>query len=177
MGLNRIKIRLMTKTAALLALIFCTGCQSSRPDNPEPTVLFAGLSFSLPAQPQAIAMPNGRGDFLVFKYSNQRGKDYLAFSQEAVIDNSCSSEAFFQAVVNPTEHSLCNTQAVRVFTQQFADQYSAEFWPSAKHNAYYFLSNDQRRFVFIPLAADQLLKIDSDFFSKQQLRGLVGHGD
>ena len=177
MGLNRIKIGLMAKTAALLALICCTGCQPSRPDHPEPTVLFAGLSFSLPAQPKVIAMPNGRGDFLVFKYSNQRGKDYLAFSQETVLDNSCSSEAFFQAVVNPTAHSLCNAQAVRVFTQQFADQYSAEFWPSAKHNAYYFQSNDQRRFVFIPLAAEKKIKIDSDFFSKQQLRDLVGHSD
>lgn len=161
----------------VLGLVLSTGCQPLRPDHPEPRVLFAGLSFSLPAQPKVIAMPNGRGDFLVFKYSNQRGKDYLAFSQEAVLDNSCSSEAFFQAVVNPTVHSLCNAQAVRVFTQQFADQYPAELWPSAKHSAYYFQTNDQRRFVFIPLAADQLLKIDSDFFSKQQLRDLVGHSD
>lgn len=161
----------------VLGLVLSTGCQPLRPDHPEPRVLFAGLSFSLPAQPKVIAMPNGRGDFLMFKYSNQRGKDYLAFSQEAVLDNSCSSEAFFQAVVNPAAHSLCNAQAVRVFTQQFADQYPAELWPSAKHNAYYFQSNDQRRFVFIPLAADQLLKIDSDFFSKQQLRDLVGYSD
>ena len=161
----------------VLGLVLSTDCQPLRPDHPEPTVLFAGLSFSLPAQPKVIAMPNGRGDFLVFKYSNQRGKDYLAFSQETVLDNSCSSEAFFQAVVNPTAHSLCNAQAIRVFTQQFADQYSAELWSSAKHNAYYFQSNDQRRFVFIALAADQLLKIDSDFFSKQQLRDLVGHSD
>ena len=177
MGLNRIKIGLMAKTAALLALICCTGCQPSRPDHPEPRVLFAGLSFSLPAQPKVIAMPNGRGDFLVFKYSNQRGKDYLAFSQEAVIDKSCSSEAFFQAVVNPAANTLCNSHAVTAFTQQFADQYPAELWPSAKHSAYYFQTNDQRQFVFIPLAADQLLKIDSDFFSKQQLRDLVGHSD
>lgn len=161
----------------VLGLVLSTGCQPLRPDHPEPRVLFAGLSFSLPAQPKVIAMPNGRGDFLMFKYSNQRGKDYLAFSQEAVLDNSCSSEAFFQAVVNPAAHSLCNAQAVRVFTQQFADQYPAELWPGAKQNAYYFQSNDQRRFVFIPLAADQLLKIDSDFFSKQQLRDLVGHSD
>ena len=161
----------------VLGLVLSTDCQPLRPDHPEPTVLFAGLSFSLPAQPKVIAMPNGRGDFLVFKYSNQRGKDYLAFSQEAVLDNSCSSEAFFQAVVNPAAHSLCNAQAVRVFTQQFADQYPAELWPSAKHNAYYFQSNDQRWFVFIPLAADKLLKIDSDFFSKQQLRDLVGYSD
>src|SRR5690554_1574461 len=161
----------------VLGLVLSTGCQPLRPDHPEPRVLFAGLSFSLPAQPKVIAMPNGRGDFLVFKYSNQHGKDYLAFSQETVLDNSCSSEAFFQAVVNPTAYSLCNAQAVRVFTQQFADQYPAELWPSAKRNAYYFQSNDQRRFVFIPLAADQLLKIDSDFFSKQQMRDLVGHSD
>lgn len=161
----------------VLGLVLSTGCQPLRPDHPEPTVLFAGLSFSLPAQPKVIAMPNGRGDFLVFKYSNQRGKDYLAFSQEAVLDNSCSSEAFFQAVVNPAAHSLCNSHAVTAFTQQFADQYPAELWPSAKHNAYYFQTNDQRQFVFIPLAADQLLKIDSDFFSKQQLRDLVGRSD
>lgn len=161
----------------LLSLTLGTGCQSSHLDNPEPTVLFAGLSFSLPAQPKVIAMPDERGDFLVFKYSNQRGKGYLAFSQEAVIDNSCSSEAFFQAVVNPAANILCDSHAVTVFTQQFADQYPAEFWPSVEHNAYYFQSNDQRRFVFIPLAADKLLKIDSDFFSKQQLRDLVGHSD
>ena len=55
--------------------------------------------------------------------------------------------------------------------------FRSELWPSAKHNAYYFQTNDQRQFVSIPLAADQLLKIDSDFFSKQQLRDLVGYSD
>ena len=159
----------------VLGLVLSTGCQPLRPDHPEPRVLFAGLSFSLPAQPKVIAMPNGRGDFLIFKYSNQPSQDYLAFSLEAAIDESCSSEEFFQAVVNPDPNTLCNSHAVTAFTQQFADQYPAELWPSAKHSAYYFQTNDQRQFVFIPLAADKLLKIDSDFFSKQQLRGLVGN--
>jgi len=161
----------------LLGLIFSTGCQSPHINHPEPTVLFAGLSFSLPAQPKVIAMPNGRESFLLFKYSDQPSRDYVAFSLEAAIGESCSSEEFFQAAVNPDQNTLCNSHAVTAFTQQFADQYPAELWPSAKHSAYYFQSNDQRRFVFIPLAADQLLKIDSDFFSKQQLRDLVGNGD
>lgn len=161
----------------LLGLIFSTGCQPSRPDHPEPRVLFAGLSFSLPAQPKVIAMPNGRENFLLFKYSDQPSRGYVAFSQEAAIDESCSSEEFFQAAVNPDQNTLCNSHAVTAFTQQFADQYPAELWPSAKHSAYYFQTNDQRQFVFIPLAADKLLKIDSDFFSKQQLRDLVGHSD
>lgn len=158
----------------LLGLIFSTGCQSPHINNPEPTVLFAGLSFILPAQPKVIAMPNGRGSFLLFKYSDQPSRDYVAFSLEAAIDESCSSEEFFQAVVNPDQNTLCNSHAVTAFTQQFTDQYPAELWPSAKHNAYYFQTNDQRQFVFIPLAVDKLLKIDSDFFSKQQLRGVLG---
>ena len=83
----------------LLSLTLSVGCQSSRIDNPKPTVLFAGLSFSLPVQPKEIAMPNGRGDFLVFKYSNRLGKDYLAFSQEAVIDKSCSSCVIWSGIV------------------------------------------------------------------------------
>lgn len=161
----------------LLGLIFSTGCQSPHMNNPEPMVLFAGLSFSLPAQPKVIAMPNGRESFLLFKYSDQPSRDYVAFSLEAAIDESCSSEEFFQAAVNPDQNTLCDPHAIMVFTQQFADQYPAELWPSAKHSAYYFQTNDQRQFVFIPLAADQLLKIDSDFFSKQQLRDLVGHSN
>lgn len=161
----------------LLGLIFSTGCQSPHMNNSEPTVLFAGLSFSLPAQPKVIAMPNGRGSFLLFKYSYQPSRDYVAFNLEAAIDESCSSEEFFQAAVNPDKNTLCNSHAVTAFTQQFADQYPAELWPSAKHSAYYFQTNDQRQFVFIPLAADKLLKIDSDFLSKQQLRGLVGNND
>ena len=123
-----------TEVYILLGLIFSTGCQLPHMNNPEPTVLFAGLSFSLPAQPKIIAMPNGRESFLLFKYSDQPSRGYVAFSQEAAIDESCSSEAFFQAVVNPAAHSLCNAQAVRVFTQQFADQYPAELWPRAKQN-------------------------------------------
>ena len=161
----------------LLSLTLGTGCQSPHMNNPEPMVLFAGLSFSLPAHPKVIAMPNGRESFLLFKYSDQPSRGYVAFSQEAAIDESCSSEEFFQAAVNPDQNTLCDPHAIMVFTQQFADQYPVELWPSAKRNAYYFQSNDQRRFVFIPLAADQLLKIDSDFFSKQQLRDLVGHSD
>lgn len=162
---------------ACLSLLLGTGCQSFQNDNQKLSVLIAGLSFNLPTQPKIIAMPNIRGDFLIFKYGDQPGQDYLAFSLEAAIDESCSSEEFFQAVVNPTPNTLCNSHAIAVFTQQFADQYPAELWPSAKHSAYYFQTNDQRQFVFIPLAADKLLKIDSDFFSKQQLRDLVGHSD
>lgn len=159
---------------ACLSLLLGTGCQSFQNDNQKLSVLLAGLSFNLPTQPKVIAMPNGCGDFLIFKYSNQPSQDYLAFSLEAAIDESCSSEEFFQAVVNPDPNTLCNSHAVTAFTQQFADQYPAELWPSAKHNAYYFQTNDQRQFVFIPLAADKLLKLDSDFFSKQQLRGVLG---
>lgn len=161
----------------LLSLTLGTGCQSLHMNNSEPTVLFAGLSFSLPAQPKVIAMPNGRESFLLFKYSDQPSRDYVAFSLEAAIDESCSSAEFFQAAVNPDQNTLCDPHAIMVFIQQFADQYPAELWPSAKHSAYYFQTNDQRQFVFIPLAADKLLKIDSDFFSKQQMRDLVGHSD
>lgn len=159
--------------AVALFLVFSTGCQPWPKPHPQPTVLFAGLSFSLPAQPKVIAMPNGRESFLLFKYSDQPSRDYVAFSLEAAIDESCSSEEFFQTVVKPDQNTLCDPHAIMVFTQQFADQYPAELW----HSAYYFQTNDQRRFVFIPLAADKLLKIDSDFFSKQQLRDLVEHSD
>lgn len=163
--------------AVALFLVFSTGCQPWPKPHPQPTVLFAGLSFSLPAQPKVIAMPNGRESFLLFKYSDQPSRDYVAFSLEAAIDESCSSEEFFQAVVNPDQNTLCDPHAIMVFTQQFADQYPAELWPSAKHSAYCFQTNDQRQFVFIPLAADKLLKIDSDFFSKQQMRDLVDNND
>jgi len=163
--------------ALALSLTLGAGCQSSRIDTQEPTVRFAGLSFTLPAPPKVIALPSERGDFLIFKYSNQPGRDYLAFSLEAAIEDSCSSEQFFQAVINPELNTLCNSHAVRVFTQQFADQYPAELWPNSEYNAYYFQTHDQRQFVFIPLAADKLLKIDSDYFSKQQMRSLVGRGE
>lgn len=101
----------------------------------------------------------------------------MAFSQEARIDNSCSSEAFFQAVLKPAQNTACDRQAAAIFTQQFAHQYPAQRWSGAEHNAYYFQTDDQRKFVFIPLSADKLLKIDSDFLSKQQLRGLLGGSD
>ena len=122
-------------------------------------------------------MPNERGGFLVFKYSNQPAQDYIAFSQEAAIDESCTVDQFFQTVVNPQQSSHCDPYAVTVFIQQFADQHPGEHWPSSKHTAYYFQTNDQRQFVFIPLTADKLLKIDSDFLIKQQLRILLGNSD
>lgn len=160
-----------------LSLLLGTGCQLSQNDNQKLSVLLAGLSFNLPIQPKIIAMPNIRGDFLIFKYGDQPGQNYLAFSLEAAIDESCSSEEFFQAVVNPTPNTLCNSHAIAVFTRQFADQYPAEHWPRAQHSAYYFQTNNQRQFIFIPMAANKLLKIDSDFFSKQQLLDLVDNND
>lgn len=164
-------------TAPLLTLALCTGCQSWLKPLPEPTVLFAGLAFTLPAQPMMMATANKRADFLVVKYNAEPGRDYVAFSQEAQIDNSCSSEAFFQAVLKPAQNTACDRQAVAIFTQQFAHQYPAQHWSSAERNAYYFQTDDQRKFVFIPLSADKLLKIDSDFLSEQQLRGLLSGRD
>src|SRR5690554_3668118 len=78
----------------VLGLVLSTGCQPLRPDHPEPRVLFAGLSFSLPAQPKVIAMPNGRGDFLVFKYSNQRGKDYLGLAKRPCLITAAVARHF-----------------------------------------------------------------------------------
>ena len=161
----------------LLTLAVCTGCQARPPNSVEPVVHFAGLAFTLPAQPMVIATANQRADFLVVKYSTEPGRDYVAFSQEARIDNSCPSEAFFQAVLKPAQNTTCDHQAVAIFTQQFAHKYPAQHWFSAEHNAYYFQTDDQRKFVFIPLSADKLLKIDSDFLSEQQLRSLLGGSD
>lgn len=162
---------------ALLTLALCTDCQARPSNRVEPVVHFAGLAFTLPAQPMIMATANKRADFLVVEYSAEPGRDYVAFSQEARIDNSCSSEAFFQAVLKPAQNTACDRQAVAIFSQQFAHQYPAQRGSGAERDAYYFQTDDQRKFVFIPLSADKLLKIDSDFLSEQQLRGLVGNGE
>lgn len=161
----------------LLTLALCTGCQAQPANSVEPVVHFAGLAFTLPAQPMMIATANQRADFLVVKYSTEPGRDYVAFSQETRIDNSCPSEAFFQAVLKPAQNTACDRQAVSIFTEQFAHQYPAQHWSGAERDAYYFQTDDQRKFVFIPLSADKLLKIDSDFLSQQQLRSLLGGSD
>lgn len=80
-------------------------------------------------------------------------------------------------MLKPAQNTACDRQAVAIFTQQFAHQYPAQHWSGAERNTYYFQTDEQRKFVFIPLSADKLLKIGSDFLSEQQLRGLVGNGE
>lgn len=156
----------------LFGLLLSTSCQL-QPVTSETTTHFAGLQFQLPAQPVVIALAKDQSDFLLFKYSHTKGKDYLAFTQESRIDESCTSEQFFHAVLNPAQSTLCDSHAIAVFTQQFANFYSAEHWQYSGRSAYYLQTDDKRRFVFIPLSADQLLKIDTDYLSKQQLRILL----
>ncbi|MEQ5836233.1 hypothetical protein [Marinobacter sp. NFXS9] len=137
-------------------------------------VVYSGLNFYIPTGVVAVGSVGGEQGFLAFKYSTTPGEQFVAFSDESGIDNGgCGYSAFFQQVLELSDKSTCDQDAVNSFRIVFDVGSQSGVWQGDQYQAYYFPGDDQKFFVFLVLDDSKAIKIDTDFLDKEQMRAIV----
>lgn len=138
--------------------------------------IYSDLAFYIPAEASIIGTKGGDENFTFFRYSTNKGKDFLAFSDMSKDNSShygCDPQTFFGLLAGEPHPNDCNKSEVESFRQHFVGNSDKGRWNSAEFTVYYFVSAGQS-FLFV-FKDDKTIKIDSDFLDKKELRDIVKH--
>jgi hypothetical protein len=136
---------------------------------------YAGHVFRVPANPAVIAATGGDDNILLLRYSSDKSKKYLAFSNmksETNLDFGCATAQFFEALFTSRLDTSCHQEVLNSFKKTFIDGRDVGKWSSEKLTLYFSIHNE-KSFLFAFDATGKSIKIDSDFLSKTELKNLV----
>ncbi len=159
------------KNYFILAFFFISGCSSNQPIH----LKYEGQSYYIPNAIEEIGSLSSQGNFLIIKYSREKGQKYLAFSNSELTDKGdCDYSEFFDSVVGRGEiNSLCDKGGVSAFKDAFTSGPNNGYWQINGFDYYYFVTENTGTFVFIVLSGDELIKIDSDFLTPKDMRSVI----
>tara|TARA_R110001606_G_scaffold390070_1_gene556759 strand:+ start:1218 stop:1715 length:498 start_codon:yes stop_codon:yes gene_type:complete len=163
------------RTYFILLVFFISGCSSSQSIH----LRYEGESYYLPNGVEEIGALGDRDSFLVFKYSREKGKKYLAFSSsESIEKGDCDYSEFFSSVIQKDDtRSPCDKDKLAAFRDAFTSGSGAGHWKINGLDHYYFITEHTGTFVFKVLSSDAILKIDSDFLDPEELYSIIEPGD
>ena len=163
------------KVYFILLVFFISGCVSSQSIH----LRYDGQSYYLPSGVEEIGAIGDRGNFLVFKYSREKGKKYLAFSNsESIKKGDCDYSEFFSSVIQKDDtRSSCDKDKLEAFRDAFTSGSGPGHWQINGLDHYYFITERTGTFVFRVLSSDEIIKVDSDFLSPEELYSIFESGD
>ena len=163
------------KVYFILLVVLISGCASSQSVH----LRYEGESYYLPSGVEEIGATGDSENFLVFKYSREKGKKYLAFSNsESIEKGDCNYSEFFSAVIQKDgTRSSCDKYKLEAFRDAFISSSGAGHWKINGLDHYYFITERTGTFVFRVLPNDEIIKIDSDFLSPEELYSIFESGD
>ena len=156
------------KVSFILFVILISGCAAS---SRSIHLRYEGESYYPPLGVEEIGVTGGSENFLVLKYSREKGRKYLAFTNSEFIDKgSCSYSDFFNAIIQKDGvHSSCEKYKLEIFRDVFTSYSGAGYWRINGLDHYYFITERNGTFVFKVLPGDKIIKIDSDFLGPEEL--------
>ena len=129
----------------------------------------------MPGEHVVIGSMGGNDNFLVFRYSNELGKKYVAFSimnNNANIDYKYELSVFFNDVFNENKNSKCNQDELKAFKNIFLVNKDFGKWNNENYDFFYTIGKEDS-FLFVVNKNGNVVKIDSDFIDKEGLKHLV----
>ncbi|MDY6943653.1 MAG: hypothetical protein SVU69_11670 [Pseudomonadota bacterium] len=126
---------------------------------------YSGLAFVLPSDFRVIGDLGGQENILIFRYSEQKGKNYVAFtdmSNDKSLDYGCHVNEFFNILFSPIENSSCNEKTLRIMSETFVSGAQTNVWKSDNY-IFNYSETEEKTFLFISGKDGKLVKIDSDF--------------
>jgi hypothetical protein len=138
------------------------------PDNLN--VIYSGISFKIPKHPVAIGHIGRGSDSLIIKYSRDPGNKYISISKEVDLNfEGCSPNHFFEMILSDTVPSACEG-SISAFREIFVKNSSHGAWLGSEHKFYYFIIGDNSSFIFSVLDDGLVIKFESDFLVKSELK-------
>lgn len=132
-------------------------------------VFFDGYRFMAPASPSVVL--GGDDDFLLLKYGDLKGKNYLSIAKESIASEACTTTELLQALERGATDLASCEELLAAFLSLYKT-HSRLSWLGANQQ---FLILDSGRSVsaFRALDAEHVLIIQSDFLSDTQWRYLL----
>jgi hypothetical protein len=164
------------KYFSLLLLLNVFGCQASA--NPAKTeLLYSGHVFSVPQNPTLVASIGGDDNILVLRYGPEKSKKYIAFSDVKSDESQsfgCEASVFFAAIFTASSGDSCNSDELTAFKDVFVNGHDVGEWSGDKLKVYFSIGKDQS-FLFAFDATGKMIKIDTDYLSKTELKDVVSN--
>jgi len=138
-------------------------------------LVYSDLKFEVPGEFSVIGDAGGNQNILIFRYSDQRGKRFLAFSDmtnDETIDYGCPSYVFFSKVFDLSDNSSCNDDNIEIMRDTFVEGRDVEAWSINDYEVVYSGSG-KKSYAFIIGNYGKLLKIDSDFLGIEAFRSIL----
>ncbi len=138
-------------------------------------LVYSGMKFRVPGDHVVIGSMGGNDNFLVFRYTNEPGEKYIAFTimtNNAKIDYKCEMNVFFNDVFNENKNSKCNRDELKAFKKIFLVNKNVGKWNNENYDFFYTIGKDDS-FLFVVNKNGKVVKIDSDFMNKEGLKHIV----
>ncbi len=157
----------------LFSIFSAVACASS--DNDRVDLRYSGFQFDVPSGAEAIGSTGGKDNFLVLRYGQDKGKKYLAFTDmtnDDSVEYGCAPVKFYVAVFSADVDADCNGEQISAFKQVFLSDDESSVWKGSDANVFYTLSSGVG-YLFLVKDSGRVIKIDSDFLSKAELKKVV----
>ena len=137
-------------------------------------MVYEGLKFDAPSDAKVVGFLGTDSDILLLKYSKQPGKQIIGFSIDKELNyGDCEPKEFFESTLDSISTS-CDQQALDAFKHVFVRDRNHGTFSGATGNFYYFIGKDHSTiFYVLDNANNRVLKIESNFLSKEKLKFLI----
>lgn len=154
-----------------LSLIFAMSAYSQ----PDVELRYSDLKISLPSKFTLIGDAGGSDNILIIRYGKEKGKKFIAFTDMAndkSIEFGCPVNVFFQDLFSGSDATSCNEKNLDIFRETFITNKDVEMWSVGNYVVNYSGGKD-KSFAFISGKDGKLVKVDSDFLSKDDYKKLL----
>lgn len=152
------------------------GCHAST-DLAKTELLYSNHTFSVPKNTTLVALLGGDDNILVLRYGSEKSKKYIAFSDVKSDESQsfgCEPSVFFAALFTASSGDTCNSDELTAFKDVFVNDHDVGEWAGDKLKVYFSIGNNQS-FLFAFDGSGKMIKIDTDFLSKTELKNVVSH--
>ncbi|WP_198263144.1 hypothetical protein [sulfur-oxidizing endosymbiont of Gigantopelta aegis] len=111
----------------------------------------------------------GQDNILIFRYGNEKGKKYIAFTDmtnDITIEYGCAVNVFYNDLFSENKNTSCNLENLDIMRKTFIENKDVVVW---KINNYIlnYSSGKDKSFLFLSGRSGKLIKVDSDFIDKK----------
>jgi hypothetical protein len=160
----------------VLFLILPLGCNAENAPG-RIDLAYGGYVFSIPKNIVVVADAGGDDNILIFRYGQEKGKRYLAFTEMGKDKNlkfGCKPVEFFDSAFSKKEGTECDNAQVLAFKKMFVQGRDVGEWAGNKTTVYYSIGKKQS-FLFLFDKSDNAIKIDTDFLNKSEFKNIVSN--
>lgn len=138
--------------------------------------IYAGFDFILPENQSVIGSMGGGDNIIIFRYGDVVGEKYISFTNmtnDENINYGCDAKEFFNDSFSFKKETSCNNDQLTAFQSVFLLNRDYGVWGKEKN--VYFSFDLSESIVFVLGKDGSVVKIDSDFLSKEELKDILSN--